>query len=944
MRSLPASIVAAVACLLVAAPAAHAFGISSFEMQASAEGGAPETLAGAHPYEMTMRIAFEPAQTAPYTEGDLRDLHISLPPGLIENPSALPKCAAASFQTPRMSPFEESLSGESCPRATQIGTATVHSSRGGGETRTFGLFNLAPAPGLPSQFGFAPYGVPISFAARLRGTAGEYGIDLETRNFPQSFDVSELELTIWGTPWGVSHNGERGNCLNEAEPSYPWAKCSVGPPIAQPPRAYLTMPASCTGPIAFTVGVTSWQGAAASAAATAPGLRDCDSLRFDPRPAGQLTNPRTTSPSGYVFDLTADNEALLVPRYRVPSQARGAVVSLPAGTTINPSVGAGLGACAPAQYAAETATSPVGAGCPNAAKIGDFTVSTPLFEENLGGAIYLATPHDNPFDTLLAVYLVAKLPARGVLVKLAGRIDADPTTGRLTATFDDLPQLPYADLAVHFREGQRAPLVSPPSCGAAVTRIALTPWLGSLGAVERLTATQIAAGIGGGPCPSGRPPFSPQASGGSINSAAGAYSPFYLHLTRTDAEQEITSYSATLPLGLLGKIGGIPYCPDASIAAAATRSGAAEMAAPSCPAASEIGRTVVGYGVGPALTYAPGRLYLAGPYHGSAFSVVAIDSALVGPFDLGVIVVRSAIRVDPVTTRVSIDSAGSDPIPHIRDGVPLHLRDIRIHIDRPETMVNPTSCEPQSFSSTLTGSSAPFTDPYGASASPSVNFQAFGCASLGFRPKLSFALRGNARHGGFPSLRAVLTPRPGDANLAAVRVTLPHSLFLEQRRLRTICTRPQLAADACPRGAVYGHASARTPLLGEPLSGPVYLVSSSNRLPDLLIALRGAGIAVNVSGRIDSARGGIRARFESTPDAPVTRFTMTMPGGKRGILVNAEGLCRRRQRAGVSLIGHANGTSRYGATIAVPACRKQRRRHRAHHRKRRHGGGKRSHR
>jgi len=913
---------------------AQAFGVETFQMQASAEGGAPATTSGAHPYEMTAKIAFDREGSGPYTEGDLRNLRISLPPGLIENPKALPKCSVADFHAPRTSPFEASLSGESCPGYTQVGTVTVHSSYGGGSARTFGIFNLSPAPGVPSQFGFAPYGVPIVFSARLRGTAGDYGIDLEARNATQAFDLSELDLTIWGTPWGVSHNGERGNCLNEDEPEFPWAKCSVGPPIAQAPQAYLTMPASCGGPLTFTAAASSWQGGSEVSSSNAPALQACDSLAFDPHPVGQLTDPRTTSPSGYEFDLDADNSSLLEPSRRVPSQVRDAVVTLPEGVTINPSVGAGLGACAPAQYAAETAFSPPGAGCPNNSKIGDFTVSTPLFEERLEGAIYLAAPHENPFGSLLAVYLVAKSAARGVLVQVAGRLDADPASGRLTATFEDLPQLPYTDLAVHFREGQRAPLVSPPTCGPAVTRIALTPWLGSLGALDRETATQVAAGIGGGPCPSGPPPFAPQATGGTINSAAGAYSPFYLHLTRTDGEQEITSYSATLPVGLLGKIAGIPYCSDAAIAAAAQRSGADEVANPSCPAASEIGHTLVGFGVGPALTYAPGRLYLAGPYHGSGFSVVAIDSALVGPFDLGVIVVRSAIRVDPLTAQVSIDSAGSDPIPHIREGVPLHLRDIRVHIDRPETTINPTSCEAQTFSSTLTGSSAPFTDPFGAGAAPSVRFQPFGCSSLGFRPKLSFALRGSARHGGFPSLRVALEPRPGDANLSSVGVNLPPSLFLEQRRLRGVCTRVQLAAEACPKEAVYGHAWVRTPLLAEPMQGAVYLVSSSHRVPDLLFDLRGQGLAIHVEGKIDSHRGGIRARFEAVPDAPVAKFVMTMPGGKRGILVNSEYLCAHSQHAGVRMVGHDNGGERYSAGISVPACRRHR--HQRHRNGRKH--------
>jgi hypothetical protein len=916
-------------------------GAAGFEVTALAEDGAPDTLAGSHPYALSVKASFNPGPQragepgVAATDGDLRDLRIEEPAGLIENPDALPKCTQAQFHTPRSSPFEASLSGENCPAYTQVGVVTLHTSYGGGSTRSFGVFNLAPPPGVPSQLGFAPYGMPITLDSRIRQAQGEYGLTLETHNFPQVFDLYGLELTIWGTPWGVSHNGQRGNCLNESEPSFPWAKCSVGPPVADPPLAYLSLPTTCGVPLSFAASADSWQEpTAVSAKYEAPALEECETLLFDPRPVGQLADRRASSPSGYEFALNNDNEALTIPNFRVQSQVRKAVITLPQGLTINPSVGAGLGYCTPAQYAAETAFSPPGAACPNDSKIGDFTVQSPLFEETLGGAIFLAQPDDpataapgaeNPFDTLLALYLVAKAPQRGILVKVAGKVELDPTSGRLTATFDDLPQLPYTNLRVHFREGQRAPLVTPPACGSATTHTELTPWLGALAAVGSSFESVIEAGIGGGPCPAGTPPFSPGTRGGTLNSNAGSYTPFYLHLTRSDAEQEITSYSAKLPPGLLGKIAGIPYCPEAAIAAAKAETGTEELEHPSCPAGSEIGHTTSGYGVGSTLAYAPGRLYLAGPYHGSSFSVVAIDSALVGPFDLGVVIVRSAIEVDPRNAQVSIDSAGSDPIPHIIDGIPIHLRDVRVYISRHELTINPTSCEPFSLSSTLTGSAEPFANPRDIEATATVPFQVANCASLGFAPKLSFKLKGGTKRGDYPSLRALYRPRPSDANISSATVTLPPSLFLAQSRIRTICTRVQLAAEACPGGAVYGHARAVTPLLAAPLEGPVYLVSSSNVLPDLLVALHGQGITVELEGRIDSSHGGIRARFEALPDAPVAEFSLTMNGGKRGVLVDsAANLCASDQLATVRLAGQNNKGEAFSSKLQAN-CREHRR-------------------
>ncbi len=930
-----AASLASIALAPAAAQAAFGFrpGAAGFEATAIAEGGAPDTLAGSHPYALNVKVAFNLAGGGPFSEGDLRDLRLEMPGGLIENPDALPKCTQAQFHTHRSSPFEASLSGENCPAYTQVGVVTLHTSHGGGEVRRFGVFNLEPAPGVPSELGFAPYGAPVALSTHIRGTQNEYGLNLETRNFPGAFDLSEMELTIWGAPWGVSHNGERGNCLNEAEPAFNWGKCSVAPPVALPPLAYLSLPTSCGAPLTFTASADSWQEPSpVSATYEAPALEHCETLGFDPRPVGQLADLRTSSPSGYEFDLNNNNEPLIIPSFRVQSQVKTAVANLPEGMTINPSLGAGLGYCTPPQYAAETAFSPPGAACPNDSKIGDFTVQSPLYEETIKGAIFLAEPDnaatptpgaENPFDTLLAVYLVAKSSERGILIKVPGKVELNQVSGELTATFDELPQLPYTNLRIHFRESQRAPFVTPSTCGPAITQTELTPWLGILSAFHTQFESRIEAGIGGGPCPAGTPPFVPGAKGGTLNSQAGAYSPLYLRLTRTDNQQEITSYSAKLPPGLLGKIAGIPYCPEAAIEAAKRKTGIEEREHPSCPAASEIGHTTAGYGVGSALTYAPGKLYLAGPYHGSAFSTVAVDSAIVGPFDLGVVIVRSAIKVNPTSAQVSIDSAGSDPIPHIVDGIPIHLRDIRVYISRPGLTLNPTSCEPFSLESTLTGSSPPFTNPTQSSATATAPFSVTNCTSLGFAPRFTFRLRG-ARRRQYPILTASVAARSGDANIAGAVVTLPHAEFLAQNHIRTVCTGHQFATQSCPAGSIYGSARVSTPLLSGPMEGPVYLRASGNPLPDLLAELRGDGITIDLDGKIDSPNGGMRATFEGLPDAPFTSFSLTMNGGRRGLLQNSANLCAAPQYATVRMIGQNNKVEAFKSKLQA-SCHSHRR-------------------
>jgi hypothetical protein len=918
--------IAPLAALLLAvaiwapASASAAFGLlpgeAGFKVTATADsGGAPATLAGAHPYSLVTEINFN--KVGNFSDGDLKDLTYDLPPGLIENATSVPKCGASQFRDPRISPYEATLSGESCSGLTQIGIVTLESSHAGGETRSFGVFNLAPPPGSPSRFGFSPYGEPITIAPRVREAGREYGLTLDLDNFSQLLDVSGMRLEIWGVPFATAHDGQRGNCLKETNPASPHAQCPVSalsPP--HPAQAYLTLPSNCDTALKFNVALSSWQQPATQVErswTSGGALTQCDKLAFNPIPRGKLSTDRTSSPSGYDFTLDGTSAPLLNPLARASSQAKKAVVTLPEGMSVNPSVGSGLGTCSEAEFAAETIDSAPGEGCPNVSKIGELTIESPLVEGQIEGAMFFATPNENRFGTLIALYMVAKDTDRGILVKVAGRVDSDPVTGQLTTTFDDLPQLPYSHFNVHFREGQRSPLATPSACGGYTTEIDTSPWLDPSIVSHTSSPFTLSFGPAGGPCQQGPlAPFAPGATGGVANGAASSYTPFSLHLTRIDGEQEITSYSAVLPPGELGKIAGVPFCPEHLIEAAKLQTGAESETAPACPAASLIGHTYTGYGVGQALSYAPGTLYLAGPYHGSPLSVVAIDSAKVGPFDLGTVVIRSAIRVDRQTARVAIDSAGSDPIPHILKGFPLRLRDIRVNIDKPNFMVNPTNCDPFSLVSTLTGSGLVFGDASDdQSASVSAPFQVSNCSALDFTPKLAIALSGGHKRGVYPSLKATLNAVQGDANIREAIVTLPPRLFLAQEHLEQVCTPRQFAAHNCPKESIYGTASATTPLLEAPLTGNVYLRTNNGErpLPDLVTELSGRGVEIEVVGKIDSYKGGMRARFDGLPDAPVSKFTMSLRGADHGLIVNATDICKHPQTATAKFVGQEN-TSR----------------------------------
>jgi hypothetical protein len=879
----------------------------------------PDTQAGSHPATFHAHLDLETESGA----DRLRDLDFALPPSFLLNPEVIDECDAAEFATPRTSPYEASASGESCSNATQLGFVTVHT---GSATRTFGLFNLVPPFGAVASIGAAPFGIPLRFDVHL---SEPDNLSLDLSDLPESLDPRSLDLTIWGAPWegtGPVHSGEpipasghnplRGNCLNE-QTGGSYANCMVFDGTPAPGalvKSYLTLPTTpCGTSPTFTAAATSWSGAQSTDTATIPALEKCNKPLTTPKL--QLMTDNAAARTGLAINLTVnDGGGTLNPGGIARPALNTLVASLPEGLTVNPSLGAGLGTCTEADFARETSGSEPGAGCPNDSKIGTVALEGALgLAEPVLGSIYLATPYQNPYDSLLGVYMLARNPRRGIMVKSRGHLEPDPHTGQLVGTFEQLPRLLYTHFNLTLREGQRSTFISPSTCGSYLTDVQFSSWA-SPAIFHEPSVFLINHGVDGGPCPTGDlPPFAPSLLAGSLNPTAAVKTPFDLRMTRTDADQEITSYSATLPPGLLASISGIPFCSDAAIDAARARTGLhggqEELEKPSCPAASLIGHTTAGYGVGGTLAWAPGSLYLAGPYHGSPISTVAIDSALIGPFDLGVVVVRSAIRVDPRTSQVSIDSTGSDPIPHILRGIPLHLRDIRVHVDRPDFTINPTSCDPSQVVSQLTGAGAdlfsPADDPIATSTD---RYQLLNCSLLPFKPKLKFRFTSGFKRRAFPSLRTEYRAGAGEANLHFVAVTLPRTEFIAQEHLRNICTKAQFAAEACPANSVYGNVRVFTPLLEEPLEGLVYLRSSSSAgLPDMVFALRArGGIHIEVVGKIDSVHESLRATFTDLPDAPVSRVVMSLYGGKQGLIQNEKNICNFPQFANGRMIGQNN--------------------------------------
>ncbi|MGE5409019.1 MAG: hypothetical protein ACM3NV_10445, partial [Syntrophothermus sp.] len=333
-----------------------------------------------------------------------------------------------------------------------------------------------------------------------------------------------------------------------------------------------------------------------------------------------------------------------------------------------------------------------------------------------------------------------------------------------------------------------------------------------------------------------------------------------------------------------------------------------------------VGVATILAGTGPPLRI-EGDVYLAGPYRGAPLSLLVVTPALAGPFDLGVVVVRIALFVDPETARVTPVAE----IPDVFGGAKLDLRSIFVNLNRREFTLNGTNCGRHATAGTVSGGGADPADPAAFSSFPvSVPFRATGCRRLGFRPRLKLRLFGATHRAQHPRLRAALRARGGDANIGRASIALPHALFLDPASLGTVCTRPQFAADECPRRSIYGHARAWSPLLGKPLEGPVVLRSAPNHLlPDMVAHLEGQ-VDIDLRGRIDSYKGGIRTTFDRVPDVPVSKFVLTLPGGRHGLLVASTNLCRKPPRAIVQLKGQNGRRANRRVVLRSAACGKGR--------------------
>ena len=909
------------------APAAQAdFGLASLDGAALDAVGDPVTQAGSHPHVFETEFSFNtvpggggPNDPPVLPAEDVRDIVASLPPGFLGNPTAAPACTAADFFSGGSAP---------CPPETQLGTSTVFVDVTGVpevDSFTQPIYNLTPGFDSAGKFGFLIAGIPVILNATL-STTPPYRALVRSIDTSQILSVYSVRTEFWGIPAEPAHDGQRfcGGARGCASPI--------------PPRSFLSLPTACEGPIETTLDVTSWlgstdQGSFFSHANGDPDahlpITGCDQLDFEPTLQARPTTNAADSPSGLDVDLAVPQAGACVtgPPVSCPeatAHLRDTTVTLPEGLTVNPSSANGLGACSPAQVDLQ---GPDPAQCPDASKVASVEVDTPLLDHPVKGAAYLATPHQNPFNSLIALYITLDDPQSGTVVKLAGEVQLDPQTGQLSATFKDNPQVPFDHFRLRFFGGAGGSLRTPATCGTYTTASQMTPWSApASGPPETPSDTWSISQSPSGSCATApeQLPHSPSFDAGVVSPISKSHTPFVVKLRREDGSQNFSAVAVRPPPGLVAKLAGTAICPDSALEAAAAKSGNEEKANPSCPLDSRVGSVTAGAGAGLAPYYASGTAYLSGPHKGAPMSLAIITPATAGPFDLGTIVVKTALQIDPKTTEIT---AVSDPIPSILEGIPLDVRSVDVSLDKPDFTLTGTSCDPMAVSGLLTST-------LGQLASLSSRFQLSDCTRLGFKPRMTLRLRGGTKRGKYPALTAVVIPRPGDANIASVSLALPRSEFLANEHIRTVCTRPDFAADRCPAGAIYGEATVDTPILDYDLSGHIYLRSSDNLLPDAVADLRGPAsqpIKLETSGRTDSIKGGIRNTIDFVPDAPFTKATVALQGAGKGLLVNSRDICARVYRATVRYTAH-NGLTFVDHPKMRARCGKRGKRRRGHRR------------
>jgi hypothetical protein len=881
------------------------YGVQDYEVSSLTENGTPATQAGEHSFQITTTLTMNQADLVGGRQPvELpRDLTFHLPPGLVGNPNAATQCTMTAFSALL---FEANL----CPPSSVVGVATVTANEPK-VLKVFSkaapVFNLVPAQGEPARFGFSVGSkVPIVIDTSVR-SGRDYGVDVSVQDATEVAGLLSTQVTFWGVPGDPRHNNARGwECVEGGRyASQVGKECPAT--SAEPEEPFLRLPSSCAAspqvePVLFPMETDSWANPGSLLGAEYAWMNDegqllgftgCDRLPFNPSIVVTPEQQTAATPTGLVVDVSVPQETTREADGWAEADVRDTTVRLPGGVELSPSAANGLEGCSeeqvgftgfdPVSQTNEFNTAPV--ACPDGSKVGTVRIKTPLLSHELVGAVYLASPApngetgENPFNSLVALYIVAEDPVSGVLVKLAGEGRVDEGSLRISTTFRNTPQVPFEDLKMELFGGERGSVSTPVLCGSYGTEALFTPWSNMEPVGAPLTSFAISSGVGGSACPSSGVPFTPGFKAESESTQAGGFTGFQVELARPDGDQALASVTVHLPSGIAALLSSVELCSDAQARAS------------TCPAGSEVGHAtaIAGLGSEP-FVQEGGRVFITGPYEDAPFGLEIVTPAKAGPFDLGYVTVRSRLYVDPNDASVRIVS---DPLPTEIRGIPLQLKRVLVTVDRPGFEFNPTSCEPMRIEGTLGAAIEGNPGAQGASVDVSSPFQVGGCQNLPFAPQFMASAVGQGSK--TEGTTFAVTVRSGGVNnngvvqagIAKVQLQLPKQLSSRLSTLQKACTDSVFNQNpaSCDEGSVIGYATIHTPVLKGPLTGPAYLVSHGGAaFPDVEFVLQGEGITLVLDGKTDIKGEVTYSRFEATPDAPFTIFETVLPAGPHGVL------------------------------------------------------------
>jgi hypothetical protein len=917
---------------VVISSAPATLGVTGWDVWFSNPDGTIDTQAGSHPYEATFSLGFASEVTkfsllglyAP-AGGEVRNIEAKLPPGFVGDPTAVPECT-----------HQQLLGSGSpeCPGATQVGILQAYVDGGAGFRSE--VYNMVPPVGVAAEFAAYIEGVITLFDATVRG-GGDYGITEHIDNIPRKNLIGNV-LTLWGVPGDPSHDpfrtGAEGGCHEGG--AFSPNECK---PDSAPLKPFLTLPTSCGEAQPFSISANTWQdpstffGASVlthDANGVPTGFTGCEDLGFAPTITTSPDTSYSDTPAGLTVEVKPPVGGLEDPEQLGTSDIQNTTVALPEGLAINPGQAAGLQACPVGRPSFEPGNERYGdaltteeekvkgeeddgpANCPPRSKIGTVKIRSPLIEateeKEFEGNVYVL--QSNPPDLKLLV----AASADGVNLKLVGDVHICESAGetiagktceapgQLITTFEHTPELPSTLFKLSFSGGPQAALDTPAQCGSYTTTSEFVPWSNMPGSSQNFisdafptAAFSLTEGPGGGPCSSSPLPFAPELIAGSTTDQAGGFTNFSLLLERGDGQQRIERLQFKAPEGLSGMLSQVPLCPEPQAQAG------------TCSSTSQIGHATVASGPGPypLVIPQPGEpespIYLTGAYEGAPFGLSIVTHVLAGPFNLGTIVTRARIEIDPHTAQITVTT---DPLPQVVAGVPTDLRLINSVIDRPGFMFNPTNCASQAFSGTAWGAAAPGQNEPSTSAPISTHFGVGSCRELAFSPdfKVSTSGRTSKARGAsldvkvqYPSTSPGHGQATSQANIASVKVELPKQLPSRLTTLQKACTAAQFSSNpaGCPAASIVGHAVVHTPVLPVPLEGPAYFVSNGGEaFPNLIMVLQGYGVTVELVGDTFINKAGITSStFKSTPDVPFSSFELNLPEGPFSALAANTNLC-----------------------------------------------------